>query len=176
VVALTVSLFVTLILTVGFFWYRGLAVNGNVIFTCRRPVGTPLTWGEAMIAATYVFFTMWWVYGVVPHQFLTWADSELAWRPDRFLNGPKLPGLGTNLFQAQSTEIIAGDGGGWLPFTITYRTIRDIIAVAIYGVFLAGNIAVWSLWQNRDKAVAKAEEAQSAPSTYGRPLVREGVS
>ena len=173
-VAFTVSLFVTLILTVGFFWYRGLAIGGNTIFKCRRPVGTPLTWGEAMMSATYVFFLMWWVYGVVPHQFLTWADSELAWRPDRFLNGPKIPGTDVHLFQAQSTEI---DGqGGWMPFTITYRTIRDIIAVAIYGVFLAGNIAVWSLWQNRDKAEAKAEEAKSAPSSYGRPLVREGVS
>ena len=26
----------------------------------RRPVGTPTTWGEAMVAATYTFFIMFW--------------------------------------------------------------------------------------------------------------------
>lgn len=43
----------------------------------RRKVGTPLTWGEAMVASAYVFFIMFWIYGVVPHQWLTWADAEL---------------------------------------------------------------------------------------------------
>ena len=40
----------------------------------RRPVGTPLTWGEAMVASVYAFFLMFWVYGVVPHLFLTIRD------------------------------------------------------------------------------------------------------
>ena len=44
-----------------------------------------------MVFATYVFFILFWVYGVVPHQWLTWADSELNWRPDRFIVGPELP-------------------------------------------------------------------------------------
>jgi hypothetical protein len=30
----------------------------------RRPVGTPLTWGEAMFASVYVFFILFWAYGV----------------------------------------------------------------------------------------------------------------
>ena len=42
----------------------------------RRPVGTPLTWGEAMVAGVWSFFLMFWVYGVIPHLWLTWADNE----------------------------------------------------------------------------------------------------
>ena len=41
----------------------------------RRPVGAPLTWGESTVAGTYVFMIMFWVYGVVPHLWLTWADN-----------------------------------------------------------------------------------------------------
>ena len=44
-------------------------------------------WGEAMVAATYVFFLMFWVYGVVPHQWLTWVQNELKWRTDAISSG-----------------------------------------------------------------------------------------
>ena len=113
-----------------------------------------------MIFATYVFFILWWVYGVVPHQWLTWADSELNWRPDRFLVGPELPWT--------------GDRGivEWaLPFTMTYRVIRDLVAVIIYGVALGGNVVMWKQWQNR----GKDKDAPKPTSEYGRPLVREGA-
>ena len=33
-------------------------------------------------------------YGVVPHQWLTHADTELNWRPDKILTGPKVGGQG----------------------------------------------------------------------------------
>ena len=46
----------------------------------RRPVGTPITWGEAVGGARHLFFVMFWAYGIVPHQFLTWADGPLNWR------------------------------------------------------------------------------------------------
>ena len=49
----------------------------------RRPVGTPLTWGEAMVAAVYVFFVMFWAYGVVPHLWLAWADGDLQVAPNQ---------------------------------------------------------------------------------------------
>ena len=54
----------------------------------RRPPGTPLTWGEAMVASVYCFFLLFWIYGVVPHLWLAWADNELRWRPDKLLFGP----------------------------------------------------------------------------------------
>ena len=43
--------------------------------------GSVVTWGEAMFAG-WSSFLMFWVYGVVPHQWLTWADNELNWRTE----------------------------------------------------------------------------------------------
>lgn len=159
-VAFAVSILLVLILTGIFLWYRGLAVGGRLIFPCRRPVGTVLTWGEAMAAAVYVFFLLFILYGVVPHQWLTWAENELNWRPDRLVYGPG------DILKPQAN-------GGWLPFTITYRTLEDVIAVLIYGVGLVGNVVLWSMWQNRDKVDQVSDAPKS--SEYGRPLVKEGA-
>ncbi|MCB1003638.1 MAG: hypothetical protein KDB35_05575 [Acidimicrobiales bacterium] len=142
-VAFVVSVLVLLVMVAPIPWYAK-----------RRPVGTFLSWGEAMLAAVFVFFVMFWAYGVVPHQWLTWADNELNWRPDSIVSGPG------NVFT------------DYLPFTITYQTLRDLIAVGIYGIFLGGQIALWALWQGRgDKKPGDEVET----SRYGRPLVREGV-
>jgi hypothetical protein len=117
----------------------------------RRPPGAPLSWGEAMIAATWAFFAMFWWYGVIPHQWLTWADNELNWRKDKALFGP----------------------GGILdtitPFDLNYLILRDIIVSAIYGVALAANAVLFVVWQNRGK---RKRSTEVAPSRYGRPLVR----
>ena len=125
----------------------------------RRPVGTPVTWGEAMFGSMIVFFGMFWVYGVVPHQWLTWADNELNWRTDKLFVGPG------GIFEAQAQ-------GGSFPFTITYVVIRDVIASGIYVVGVGLQVWMWMAWQNRGK---KAEAAEAVElSSFGRPLVREG--
>jgi hypothetical protein len=116
----------------------------------RRPVGTPLTWGEAMFGAAVVFFAIFLIYGVVPHQWLAFADSELGWRKDKILFGP--------------FDII----DKVVPFTITYEAIRDIIAAGIYIVALGIQIALWAKWQNRGKVKPKAIPT----SAFGRPLVK----
>ena len=138
-VALLFSLFIVVALT-----------GAIVAYGKRRPVGTPLTWGEAMAAATLVFFIMFLAYGIVPHQWLTLADNELQWRADRIVSGP-------------------GGIVEQLPFTVTYRVIRDLVAVVIYGVFLGGHVAMWAIWQNRGKQKPK----ELATSPYGRPLVKQ---
>lgn len=115
----------------------------------RRPVGTPLTWGEAMVAAVYVFFIFFWAYGIVPHQWLSLADNEWNWRADRLVSGP----------------------GGILeslPIEISYMVIRDIVAVGLYGVMLVANVALWVMWQKR--GTKKVSEVET--SRYGRPLVK----
>ena len=125
----------------------------------RRPVGTPLTWGEAMVASVYAFFLMFWAYGLVPHLWLEWSGNELGWRPDKILYGP------LDIVKPQSM-------GGWFPVTITYQTIRDIVATLIYVVLLGLQIFLWAWWQNRGKRAAAAETA-IVQSEYGRPLIRK---
>ncbi|MGI9610190.1 MAG: hypothetical protein ACR2NL_07830, partial [Acidimicrobiia bacterium] len=130
----------------------------------RRPVEKVATWGAAMVAATFTFFGMFWIYGVVPHQFLTYSDSELAWRSDKILVGPPLPD-----WWAEGQGLIE-----WaLPLTISYQTIRDLMVVGIYAIALGLQIWLTIIWQNRGK---EGEVVSVEESTYGRPLVREGVS
>jgi len=37
----------------------------------RRPVGTPVTWGEAMVGSVYVFFVMFLAFGTSPSPLVT---------------------------------------------------------------------------------------------------------
>ncbi|MDY7101728.1 MAG: hypothetical protein S0880_11120 [Actinomycetota bacterium] len=142
-VALIASIIVTIVALIPF----GFALQ-------RRAKGTFLTWGEAMVASTWAFFLMFWVYGVVPHQWLTLADNEWNWRADRIVVGP-------------------GEFLELLPFTLNYVVLRDLIAVGIYVVALVINVALWMIWQNRGAEKKPALEAST--SRYGRPLVKEGT-
>jgi hypothetical protein len=126
----------------------------------RRPIGAPLSWGEAVAAATYVFALMFWCYGVVPHQWLQWAGNELGWRTDKILLGWHAPFTGKE-----------GLAEYFLPFTVDYEKIRDLIAVVIYGVFIGLQIGMFAMWQNR----GKEKPLELPTSTYGRPLVRQGT-
>lgn len=133
-----------------------LALAGNaavLLYSKRRPVGAPLSWGEAMAAAVFAFvvFNLW--YGVVPHQWITLADSEWNWRSDRLVYGP-WDVLRPNRF---------------LPMTIHYQVLRDIVVTLIYGVGLGLHVFHWAQWQNR----AKAKPEVVPTTTYGRPLARK---
>jgi hypothetical protein len=117
----------------------------------RRAQGTPLSWGEAMVASMFAFFAMFVAWGILPHQWLTYADNDLQWRKDKILFGP--------------WDVLDKA----LPFTMTYEVVRDLIAVGIYVVTLGATIALWALWQNRGK-----EKPKELPtSAYGRPLVKK---
>ena len=147
-VALVVSLLISF---VGF--------GAIVVYGKRRPVGAPLSWGEAMVAATLGFALMFWSYGVVPHQWLTYAGNELSWRPDKILIGPELPFTGNEgLFEYAA------------PFTLNYENLSHIIVVGIYGLYLGMHVAAWSIWQDR----AKKADVPALTSEYGRPLVKQG--
>jgi hypothetical protein len=127
----------------------------------RRPVGAPLTWGEAIVAATYAFFVMFWVYGVVPNQWLQWANNELEW------NAAK------PLVRADQFTFIS-DTIRLPPFSMSYETLSHIIVAGIYGVFLGAHVAMWSIWNNRGKKAEQQAQRQLEPSSYGRPLVKQG--
>lgn len=128
-----------------------LFAAGIVIYSKKRPVGEPMTWGEAMLGSVYVTFGLFWAFGVVPHQWLTYAEGALAMRSDAILAGP--------------------GSTGWLqdlPVVISKATLSDFIAVNIYGVAFVLSIALWAVWQGR--GAKQTEEVEK--STYGRPLVK----
>lgn len=145
-VALVVSILASLVMAGGIVW-----------FAKRRSVDEPMTWGESMLFALYIYALLFVVFGIVPHQWLTLAENEWSFRADRIWNA-------WGLITAQSQ-------GGWFPFEITYRVLSDSIAALIYIVFLGGMIALWGQWQDRGKAKPSTAVASS---TYGRPLVKRG--
>lgn len=114
----------------------------------RRPIGTPFTWGEAMVAATFVFGLMLLAYGIVPNQWLKWADNELLWRSDKILYRLEFVGRGR--------------------ITISYQALRDLLVSVIYIVGLGGQVALWAAWQKRGK-----KTAIEPTSAFGRPLVKK---
>jgi hypothetical protein len=130
----------------------GFALFGLIFYVgSRRDPAASMSWGEAMAAAAFAFFLMFWFYGVIPHQWLTWADNELGWRSDALLIGPG------------STTL-----DNVVPLTINKQTIRDIVAVVIYVIGLGMQIYVWAWWNDR----AKPKDEIVPASRYGRPLVK----
>ena len=129
----------------------------------RRPIGTPLTWGEAMVGGTWVFAIMLLAYGIVPHQWLTYADNELLWRPDKLLVGISSGGV----VWGNDAKNLGGTGR----ILINYQAIRDIIATVIYIVFLGGQMYLWSVWQKRGRK--KPGDVEEARSRFGRPVLRK---
>ena len=146
-----------------------LAMVGVIVRVAgRRPAGTPLTWGEAFVAGIFVFTLLFLLYGVIPHQWLAWADNELEWRSDKvgIPMGPIKSGpfIKDHLLFSEGIPLPNG------AFIVTAEVLRDIIAAGLYIVFLLAQIKMWLWWQKRGQRPAETPELTSA---YGRPLVRK---
>lgn len=165
-----VALVVSVLVTIG-------GAGAVVLYARRRPPGTPLTWGEAMVAGLLVFALMFVAYGIMPHQWLGYADNTLQWRKDKI--GVPVGPLG-NLFGHTNNDWISAKNNVLFPngvplpnghLIITAEAIRDIIAVVIYGIALGAQLMLWSVWQKRGQ-----ERPKELPvSAYGRPLVKKGA-
>ncbi len=139
-----------------------VAMCGIVVFVgLRRPPGTPLTWGEAFVAGTFMFALMLMFYGVVPNQWLQWAGNELGWRSDSI--GVPTP------FGRLWPEGLTFFGRGRV--TITASAIGDIVAASFYIIFFVLQIVGWLWWQKRGKKTAPPPAIEL--SAFGRPLVRK---
>jgi len=146
----------------------GLMVGVVVYVGKRRPRGTPVTWGEAFVAAVWVFALLLMIYGVVPDRWLRWADGELKWRSDSI----GIP-VGPFHFLGNKENVLFGDGitfYGRGRILVTKEVLRDIVASLFYVVFGLGQIFMWLWWQKRGAAKPATPELET--SAYGRPLVR----
>ena len=143
-----------------------LVVGVGIVFWIgsRRPPGTPVTWGEALVGGTYVFGLMLLAYGIVPNQWLKWADNELLWRPDRALLAISSKGI-----KLGSKAATIGGRGRVL---VNYQALRDIIAAGIYGVMLGAHVVLWGKWQKRGRRLEPVAEVERT-SAFGRPVVKK---
>ena len=120
----------------------------------RRPKSEePATWAQSMLGALAVFALFLLVYGVVPHEWLTWADSKLGLREDKILINTK-------------------------PIKFSGRALRDIVAATLYIIFLGLNTVMWIMWQKRGTAKPKAAPAAATPepagtSAFSRPVTKK---
>ncbi|HET7488780.1 MAG TPA: hypothetical protein VFJ85_12700 [Acidimicrobiales bacterium] len=128
----------------------------------RRPPGTPLTWGEGMLAATFIFALMLMFYGVVPNQWLLFAGKDLKWRSDSI--GLPTP-FGT--FWKRGVTFM---GRGRVQ--VTAAAVGDAVAALLYIVFFTLQIVGWLWWQKRGKKTAAPPPIEL--SAFGRPLVKKG--
>jgi hypothetical protein len=130
------------------------AAFGFFMWLVKRPKSElPATWAQSMLGAMAVFALFLLVYGVVPHEWLTWADSQLGLREDKIL---------------LNTE----------PIKFSGRALRDIVASTIYIVFLGMNTVMWIMWQKRGTAKPKAAPASATPepagtSAFSRPVTKK---
>jgi len=127
----------------------------------HRPSGTPLTWGEALVAATFLFALMLMLYGVVPNQWLLWAGGDLGWRSDSF----GIPTPFGRLFEEGITF------GGRGRIMISAQTIADVIAATIYGIGFVGQIVAWKKWQTRGRKSTAVGRVET--SAFGRPFMKK---
>ncbi len=158
------SIVVTVVLTGAVIW------EGK-----RRPPGSKLTWGEAFLAALFVFGLLLMIYGVVPDRWLRYADSELKWRTDKIgiPMGPMGHFLHDSLGIGNSHNVIAPNGikfFGRGKILISAHIIEDLLATVIYGVGLVGHVIMIMWWSARGKK--PKQTALEKTSAYGRPLVR----
>ena len=148
-VAFVVSLIITIVMC-------GIVV----LVGMRRPPGTPLTWGEAYLAGTFMFALMLMFYGVVPNEWLLYA-GKLGWRTDSI----GVPTPFGRLWEHGLTFFGRGK------VTITASAIGDMIAGAFYVIFFVLQIVGWLWWQKRGKKTAPPPAIEV--SAFGRPLVRK---
>jgi len=133
-----------------------LCVVAFVIFMvlkARPKSELPPTWAQSMLGAAAVFALFLLIYGVVPHEWLTWCDSKLGLREDKIL-------LSTR------------------PIKFTGRTLRDTVAALLYIIFLGINTWMWIAWQKRGTAKPKATPAAATPepagtSAFSRPVTKK---
>lgn len=119
----------------------------------RRPRSPePATWAASIAGAVLTLALMALAYGVVPHEWLTYASAKLNWGKD------------TYIFETNSL----------IPVSLPRQGLADLVAVLIYGGMLTLNVALFVMWQKRPVRTAEDGEAPErtpkGTSAFGRPV------
>lgn len=136
-----------------------IAGIGIAVLLMKRPKpDRAATWAECMAGAVGVFGLFTLAYGVVPSEWLVFANSYLNMSTDRFVKWPPWP----------LTKYVK------FPFS----AVRDIVAVLIYLIAVGATLWLFKKWQERSTVEPAGETAETreiepaATSRFGRPLRR----
>lgn len=138
----------------------GLAI---VFYYLKRPKSElPGTWAQALLGSVGAFALFFLGYGVVPSEFIIWANSywELGDKNWLIISSAKnMPLLGID----------------W-PLNIPYFVLEDTLVVLIYGIAFGLNLYIFAAWQKRGTTPADAAgKAPKRRSRFGRPLKMTGA-
>lgn len=129
------------------------------------------TWAEAMAGAVAVLAAMFLLYAIVPHEWISYADSRLGMTKDEVFLQHGYAGKHFWMFTITNIPF---------PFTITWEVVQDMLTMGLYTVFLVLNLMLFKLWQKRPVESEDAEvvtdvvETPAGKSRYGRPLLKRG--
>jgi hypothetical protein len=128
-----------------------MALAGAAIFWVLNQT---MTWSRAIVAAMIAWIALVFYFGMVPSEWLNFAQTDLVWSGQRVaLTIPPILILGNHV-------------------DISYGAIKDIINLGYYHAVLIG-AGVLALQLQKIKAGRPAKaQAEAAVSPYGRPLIR----
>jgi len=131
--------------TAGRLVWSSLLLTGGCVIAFRlsgrpRPV-EPTTWAQAVLGAVLIFALMTLAYGIVPHEWLSYAGARLHWGEDTFF--------------LRANRVI--------PFDVDRRAGADAVAALIYVVSLAAQVSLGIRWQTRPVAGGATGEASVDP-------------
>lgn len=133
---------------------QSIAVGGTVLAIAGATFGfiyqRPMTWARAMFAALLFTGFMFILFAIIPNQFLTLAQSQWEWTPQKtFLTIPPILVLNNNV-------------------AISYAALKDMISAGYVTTLIVVIPVVMYQWQERAKRV---DTPKPTPiSDYGRPL------
>ncbi|MFN8015733.1 MAG: hypothetical protein U0R17_03880 [Acidimicrobiia bacterium] len=128
------------------------------------------TWAGAIAGALASFVMMTFIYAIIPHEWITFANSYLGFTKDVKVSAGGQFVLNTWL-----------DGNFWtkrtrlLPLEVNFEMLQDQATMAIYVIGAVLNIKLFVAWQKRNEVVKADEEKDkesviSKFSRFGRPV------
>jgi hypothetical protein len=139
----------------------------TVLLVASRPVqpaDQKPSWAACYLGAVGTFALMALAYGVVPHEWLEFANGYLNWGD-------------TSQFIFRSNQDMLIFPWHW-PFNLDYPALRDIVVSLIYGALLGLNIFLFVKWQDRkrvpDETPVIDDATPARRSRFGRPVRRGG--
>lgn len=142
-------------------WWKAAAyflIGGAATFTMVGAVmlwvlNQRMTWARATVGAMITWLALLFFFGIVPSEWLNFAQTDLEWGNDTFLVVPPILVLGNTV-------------------EISYTTVKDTISQTyVLGMLAVGAIVAIQIQRIKEGRPASAKPVEQK-SPYGRPLVK----